>query len=143
MALAWVHEDAPVWDPDKGRIVGGAPPGIFQLPAYEDGERLPGDWWRVEDGGSVVAYGWMDTAWGDAEMLVAVDPQRQGQGVGTFVLDCLEREAAHRGVNYLYNVVRPAHPDHDRVTTWLESRRFTGSSDGVLRRRARAATPAP
>ena len=140
MGLEWRHEEAPVWDGDKDRIVGSVPSGIFQLPAYEQGERLPGDWWRVEDGGSVVAYGWMDTAWGDAEMLLAVDPQCQGQGVGTFVLDQLEREAVRRGVNYLYNVVLPSHPDHDRVTTWLEARNFSGSSDGVLRRRARAAT---
>ena len=140
MGFAWRHEDAPVWDADKARIIGGAPPGIFQLPSYEEGERLPGDWWRVEDGGAVVAYGWMDTAWGDAEMLVAVDPQHHRQGVGTFVLDCLEQEAATRGVNYLYNVVRPTHPDQDRVTAWLESRHFMGSSDGVLRRRARTST---
>lgn len=141
--MKWVHEDAPVWDAGKDRIVGGAPPGIFQLPAYAEGERLPGDWWRVEDAGTVVAYGWMDTAWGDAEMLLAVDPGHHGQGVGTFVLDQLEHEAAQRGLNYLYNVVRPTHPDHDRVTAWLQSRRFTGSSDGVLRRRARVGTASP
>ncbi len=140
MGLQWRHESTPVWDSDKARIVGGAPDGIFQLPSYQEGERLPGDWWRVEDGDSVVAYGWMDTAWGDAEMLLAVDPHHHGRGVGTFVLDCLEQEAANQGVNYLYNVVRPTHPDHDRVTAWLESRSFTGSSDGVLRRRARTAT---
>ncbi len=140
MGLEWVREDAPVWDGDKSRIVGGAPEGIFQLPSYEEGERLPGDWWRVEEGGTVVAYGWMDTSWGDAEMLLAVAPEHHGHGVGTFVLDQLEQEAANRGVNYLYNVVRPTHPDHDRVTAWLESRRFTGSSDGILRRRARATT---
>ena len=46
----------------------------------------------MEDGGGVVAYGWMDTAWGDAEMLVAVDPQHHRQGVGTFVLDCTPEE---------------------------------------------------
>ncbi|MGH9037467.1 MAG: GNAT family N-acetyltransferase [Acidimicrobiia bacterium] len=141
MGLAWVRDSAPVWDSDKARIIGGAPVGIFQLPAYEEGERLPGDWWRVEDGGTVVAYGWMDTAWGDAEMLLAVDPGHRGSGVGTFVLDRLEGEAAGRGINYLYNVVRPTHPDHERVTTWLESRRFESASDGLLRRRARAATP--
>jgi GNAT superfamily N-acetyltransferase len=138
MGLEWVRESAPVWDLDKARIVGGAPEGIFQLPVYEEGERLPGDWWRVEDGGVTVAYGWMDTAWGDAEMLLAVDPGHGGHGVGTFVLDQLEREAAGRGINYLYNVVRPTHPDHERVTAWLESRRFEGSTDGILRRRARA-----
>ena len=138
MGLEWVRENAPVWDTDKARIVGGVPEGIFQLPAYGPGERLPGDWWRVEDGGTVVAYGWMDTAWGDAEMLLAVDPGHHGHGVGTFVLDQLEREAAGRGINYLYNVVRDTHPDHERVTAWLESRRFEGSSDGILRRRARA-----
>jgi GNAT superfamily N-acetyltransferase len=141
MALEWRQESAPVWDADKTRIVGGAPEGIFQLPAYEAGGRLPGDWWRVEDGGTVVAYGWMDTAWGDAEMLLAVDPGHHGHGVGTFVLDRLEREAAGRGINYLYNVVRPTHPDHERVTAWLERRRFEAASDGLLRRRARATTP--
>jgi GNAT superfamily N-acetyltransferase len=140
MGLEWVRESVPVWDAGKARIVGGAPGGIFQLPSYAEGERLPGDWWRVEDGGTVVAYGWMDTAWGDAEMLLAVDPEHHSHGVGTFVLDQLEQEAASRGVNYLYNVVRPTHPDHERVTAWLESRRFTGSSDGILCRRARAST---
>jgi GNAT superfamily N-acetyltransferase len=140
MGLEWVRENGPRWDADKARIVGGVPKGIFEMPAYEAGERLPGDWWRVEDGGTVVAYGWMDTAWGDAEMLLAVDPEHHGHGVGTFVLDQLEAEAAGRGINYLYNVVRPTHPDHGRVTAWLESRRFEGSSDGVLRRRARTAT---
>ncbi|MGH9002600.1 MAG: GNAT family N-acetyltransferase [Acidimicrobiia bacterium] len=140
MVLEWRHEGAPVWDAGKARIVGGAAAGIFRLPASAEGERLPGDWWRVEDGGAVVAYGWMDTAWGDAEMLLAVDPGHHNRGVGTFVLDRLEHEAANRGINYLYNVVRATHPDHDRVTAWLESRSFEGSSDGILRRRARSAT---
>lgn len=135
MALRWVRENPPLWDEPKTRIVGGAPSGAFELPARRAGEVLPGDWWRVEDGAAIVGYGWMDITWGDGEMLLAVAPEHQGRGVGTFVLEALEREAATQGVNYLYNVVRETHPDRERVTAWLESRGFEAHGEGQLRRR--------
>ena len=118
MSFEWIDEHPPVWDDDKARIVGGAAPGVFDLGDPKPGDPLPGEWWRVE-----------------AEMLLAVDPPHRGGGVGTFVLDQLEAEAAKRGLNYIYNVVRPTHPDGDRVTAWLCGRGFEPSSDGVLRRR--------
>ena len=83
----------------------------------------------------------MDTVWGDAEVLVAVDPSDHGRGVGTFVFDQLEREAAKRGLHYLHNVVRPTHPDAEEITSWLERRGFKASSDGLLRRRVRVSSP--
>jgi len=136
MRLSWIREHPPKWDEDKARIIGRAAAGIFEIGPYRPGDLLAGDWWRVQDADShVLAYGWIDTVWGDAEMLLAVDPPHRGGGVGTFVLDQLEAEAAKRGLNYIYNVVRPTHPDGDRVTAWLCGRGFEPSSDGVLRRR--------
>ena len=135
MSLDWIDEHPPFWDDDKARIVGSVAPGVFDLSDPKSGDPLPGEWWRVEDGGQAVAYGWIDTVWGDAEMLLAVDPTRQGGGVGTFVLDQLEGEAAKRGLNYIFNVVRPTHPHGERVTAWLCGRGFEPSTDGVLRRR--------
>jgi N-acetylglutamate synthase-like GNAT family acetyltransferase len=76
----------------------------------------------------------MDTTWGDAEILLAVAPEMQRRGVGTFVLRGLEREARAQGFNYLYNVVSPIHPNADGVTGWLEKRDFEISEDGSLRR---------
>jgi ribosomal protein S18 acetylase RimI-like enzyme len=73
-------------------------------------------------------------------MLLAVDPAHQGRGVGTFVLDRLEEEAGRRGLNYLYNVVRPRHPDKEQITAWLEARAFELTSDGVLRRKVSGAS---
>ncbi len=135
MALEWIRENPPRWDADKARIVGDAPEGIFGLPRRAEGELVAGEWWRVEEDGRVVGYGWMDTVWGDAEILLAVDPAARGRGVGSFVVERLEAEAAARGLNYLYNVVRPTHPERDAVVAWLEGRGFERRRDGRLVKR--------
>jgi GNAT superfamily N-acetyltransferase len=136
MSLEWIHENPPYWDGAKAGIVGSAPPGIFELSDYADGDMLPGEWWRVEQDGSVLGYGWMDTTWGDAEILLAVDPSAQRKGVGGFILDRLDEEAASRGLNYLYNQVRESHPDPEGITKWLEKRGFATSHDDRLLRRS-------
>jgi len=140
MSFTWIHENAPQWDKTKDAIIGGAPEGsIHGLANYRAGNVIPGDWWRVEEDGAVVGYGWMDAIWGDAEILLVVDPARQKRGVGNFILENLEREAAGHGLNYMYNVVSPTHPDREGITKWLSSRGFERSHDDEsLRRRVRA-----
>jgi GNAT superfamily N-acetyltransferase len=134
MALTWVRESRATWDDDKQRIIGGAP-GVFAVAASAPGTVLPGDWWRVDDDGRTVGYGWMDYSWGDAEVLLAVDAAGQSRGVGTFVLDRLDEEAAARGLNYLYNVIPAGHPDPAALKRWLLQRGFAGSKDGDLFKR--------
>jgi GNAT superfamily N-acetyltransferase len=133
--LSWVREESPVWDADKVRVIGGAPDGAFVL-RFADGEALPGDWWCARDeDGVAVGYGRLDTTWGgDAEILLAVAPDRQGAGVGSFVLDRLDEEAAARGINYIHNRIRD-HAQRDFVHDWLVVRGFRGPVDGDLRRR--------
>ena len=92
--LRWIQESPPYWDAAKARIIGAAPPGTFapdRLSRLRDGDLLPGDWFRVEAGDRVVGFGWMDTTWGDAEILLAVDPERRNVGVGSFILDHLTK----------------------------------------------------
>lgn len=137
MSLEWIRENPPRWDAPKAAIVGGAPEGVFAPSERAAGDLLPGEWWRVEDDGRVVGYGWMDCIWGDAEILLSVDPAAQGRGIGTFILDRLEEEASARGLNYLFNVVRPTHPEGERVGRWLKARRFEPSRDERLMRRVR------
>jgi GNAT superfamily N-acetyltransferase len=134
MALAWIREDTPVWDAAKQAIVGGAPAGSLEPPALALGELAPGEWFRVEDEGATIGFGWMDCTWGDAEVTLAVAPSHAGQGVGAFIVEHLEKEAAARGVNYLYNAVRDTHPERDRITRWLTLRGFAPSGDGLLKK---------
>ena len=61
------------------------------------------------DDGEIAGYGWLDSEWGDAQITFWVDPARRGAGVGDFIVDHLEDEAAARGLNYIYNVV-PGQP---------------------------------
>lgn len=140
MALTWVRDEQPRWDPDKQRVVGAAPVGVFPLD-YADGDGLTGEWWAVStDDGTVVGYGWLDSMWGDAEILLAVDPAAQHRGVGSFILEQLEQEAASRGLNYVYNVVRPTHPERERVHDWLAIRGYRGDDrDAALRKHVQTA----
>jgi GNAT superfamily N-acetyltransferase len=139
LSLEWIHESPPRWDENKDAIVGGASEGIFDLTNYRAGDVIPGEWWRVEDSGSVVGFGWMDANWGDAEILLAVQAQARNRGVGRFILDQLDREAGKRGLNYLYNVIHPTHPDRDGIGKWLTGRGFERSHDDEsLRRRVGA-----
>ena len=135
MALTWIREDTPLWDATKASIVGGAPAGALDVPQLKIGELVPGEWFRVEDDGTTVGYGWMDCTCGDAEITLVVDPSRSGSGIGSFIVRHLEAEALARGVNYLCNAVRPTHPEREKVTAWLESRGFQPSGDGLLKRR--------
>ena len=132
--LTWHHDNPPHWDRSKSEIVGKAERGIFKLDDHDEGDLVPGEWWRVEDGGRVVGFGWMECTWGDAEILLAVDPAKRQHGVGSFILDHLEKEAAARGLNYLYNVVRPTHPDPEGITRWLTTRGFEAAHDRLRRR---------
>jgi GNAT superfamily N-acetyltransferase len=134
MSLEWINENPAHWDEHKAAIVGGAAPGIFDFGEHGPGDLIPGEWWRVEQDGSVVGYGWMDCTWGDAEILLVVDPAHRGRGVGTFILENLEREAAGRGLNYLVNEVRATHPDRNGITAWLSQRQFAPTADGRLMR---------
>jgi len=134
MARQWIHENPPRWDAPKAAIVGAAPKGSLPPTPYSAGDAIPGEWWRVEEDGRVVGYGWMDTTWNGGEILLAVHSEHGGQGVGGFILDHLEAEAKKRGLNYLYNVVQDAHPRRAEVTRWLEHHGFKGGEDGQLRR---------
>jgi N-acetylglutamate synthase-like GNAT family acetyltransferase len=69
-----------------------------------------------------------------------VAPGRRGRGVGHFILEHLEAEAAARGLNYIYNVVPATHPDGPWIKNWLSMHGFREASRGQLRRQV-PATP--
>lgn len=135
-SLTWEREARPVWDAEKASIAASAPDGALALD-FAAGAELPGDWFVAKDGDAVVGFGILDTTWGgDAEITLVVDGARQGQGVGSFVMDRLEQEARSRGINYVYNTVRDAHPNRDEVHDWLVVRGYWGNErDASLRKR--------
>jgi GNAT superfamily N-acetyltransferase len=130
--LRWVKDDDPRWDADRERVFATIGTDVFPGLARQMGDQLPSDWWRVEDGGRVVAYGWLDDVWGNAEILLAVDEAARGTGAGAFALARLEDEAAARGLNYVVNVVRDTHPEREAVTRWFLAHGFSGTDDGRL-----------
>ncbi|MHA6796384.1 GNAT family N-acetyltransferase [Pseudonocardia bannensis] len=134
-SVRWIRETPATWDADKTRVLGGLAPGLFGFGSPSEGDALGDEWWRVEEDGRVVGYGRLDDSWGDAEILVLVDPERRSSGIGSFILGHLEREAGERHLNYIYNVVPRGHPDPESVTSWLAARGFTPNDVGELRKR--------
>jgi GNAT superfamily N-acetyltransferase len=137
--LQWIREDAPRWDADKQRLFGEAELAATALNPPAPGALVADEWWHVADAaGVIVGYGWLDSEWGDAEVTFVVAPDRRGEGVGEFIIDHLEAEAAARGLNYIYNVVPATSPNPEWVTAWLVGQGFV-AGDGDLRRRVRDA----
>lgn len=133
--LQWIREDTPRWDADKQRLFGPAELAATALRPPAAGAPVADEWWHVTDeSGQVVGYGWLDTEWGDAEITFLVAAGSRGRGIGEYIVDHLEAEAAARGVNYIYNVVPATSPDPAWVTGWLTARGFV-AADGGLRRR--------
>jgi GNAT superfamily N-acetyltransferase len=134
MALTWTKENSPRWDADKQRVLGPAELAAVGLAAPAPGEPVANEWWRVTDGHGVAGYGWLDSEWGDARITFVVAPGCRGRGVGGFILEHLEGEAAARGLNYIYNVVPETHPDGAWIRNWLSTHGFHEASRGQLRR---------
>jgi len=131
----WYAEPKPArYDDAKRAFFARLPEGAVHVqPA---GELLPGTWWRLEDEGEVVGYGWMDVTWGDAQILLAVHPDRQRRGLGGEILDHLEAEAHTSGLGYLFNTIPADHPDPEGARAFLEEQGFVASGlDGTLLRR--------
>jgi GNAT superfamily N-acetyltransferase len=136
-ALHWTREEAPRWDADKQELFGPAELAATGLAPPVPGAPLADEWWHVTDAaGQVVGYGWLDAEWGNAEITFLVAASRRGEGIGEYIVDRLEAEAAARGFNYIYNVVPATSPSAAWVTSWLTERGFT-AGDGDLRRRVR------
>lgn len=133
--VEWVHENPARWDADKQRVLGGLAPGLFGFGSPTAGDALGDEWWRAERGGRVLGYGRLDDTWGDAEILVLVDPAQRRTGIGAFILDRLEHEAAARHLNYIYNVVPRGHPDPEAVTGFLRRHGFAATDLGELRKK--------
>ncbi|MGI8678617.1 MAG: benzoate-CoA ligase family protein [Jatrophihabitans sp.] len=137
--LHWGREDAPRWDEDKQRIFGVTELASVGMLAPQAGAGVADEWWRVaDDAGTTLGYGWLDSEWGDAEITFVVAADRRGAGIGEYIVGNLEREAAARGLNYIYNVVPANHPDRAWMTTWLTTHGFAAAPDGTLRRRVGA-----
>jgi benzoate-CoA ligase family protein len=141
--LTWVREDAPRWDEDKDRLFGDLELVSVGLSRPDVGAAIADEWWKVSDAaGVVVGYGWLDSEWGDAEITFMVAAGYRGAGVGDFIVTNLERAAAERGLNYVYNTVPDTHPDRAWITRWLIGHGFTDTGTGELRRRVPSAVPA-
>ncbi|HTP14400.1 MAG TPA: GNAT family N-acetyltransferase [Streptosporangiaceae bacterium] len=141
MTLHWTKEDQPRWDVDKQRLFGPDELAAVDYDPPAPGSFIANEWWRVtDDDGSVVGYGWLDSEWGDAEITLLVDPARRGTGIGEFILDRLEDEAARQGLNYIYNVIPETHPDAPWMTHWLTSHGFFPGTGDLRRQVSNAQT---
>lgn len=134
----WRPEPQPVpYDDVKKAFFSSLQPGVVRVnPA---GSYLPGTWWKLEESGATLGYGWMDVTWGDAQILLAVAPDARRGGHGKTILQKLEHEAHEAGLAYMFNTIPSDHPDPDGVRAFLTENGFeaSGLDSNMLRKRVR------
>ena len=76
---------------------------------FRDCLRVGYDAWVIEEGGTMVGYGLLSVAAGEAHLLnLCIDPERQGCGLGRRLLELLLRRAAARAARTVFLEVRPS-----------------------------------
>ncbi|MCA9571471.1 MAG: GNAT family N-acetyltransferase [Myxococcales bacterium] len=134
----WIPEPVPAHPDTRMRaFFDRLPAGSVKLDL--SAELVPGTWWRLEEDGEVVGYGWMDVTWGDAQVMLAVDPEAHRGGNGRAIVEHLAHEAHEQGLGFLFNTIPAGHPDPEGVRAFLTSCGFeaSGLDGGLLRLRVR------
>ena len=90
------------------QVTGGPPPTMTS-------------WWSA-------TAGWTQRGAAMPKSSSRLDPDCRATGIGSFILEHLEEEAAKRGLNHVHNTVRETHPDRDGVHDWLAIRGYKGGS---------------
>lgn len=91
----FIHEESPVWDVNKARII-GVENGSFCFNGVEINQRLPYEWYKMIGGESdeILGYGWVDvdTDNQESELSLCVAEEHRGKGIAKQMLMCLEEK---------------------------------------------------
>jgi hypothetical protein len=126
-SLGWVEDNDPRWDADRGRVFATVSEDMFPSSLRVGGRRLPGTWWRLTDGDSTVAHGWLHMVSDRAVALLAVADTGLGSGAGGFGVVRLGEEASSRGFNRVVEMRRRKYPQRAAVTVWILERARAGT----------------
>jgi ribosomal-protein-alanine N-acetyltransferase len=82
-------------------------PNPWTIGIFNDCLRVGYDAWVIEEGESVVGYGLLSFAAGEAHLLnLCIDPELQGRGLGRRLLEMLLRRTVRRDTRTVYLEVR-------------------------------------
>jgi hypothetical protein len=129
----WIEDDDPRWDGDREEVFSTVSEDLFPSSFRVPGRRLPGTWWRLKDGATSVAHGWLHIVSGRAVALLAVDEASMLSGASGFGVIQLGREASGRGFGRVLEMRRRRHPQCAAVTVWILGRegvRLHGADGG-------------
>jgi hypothetical protein len=125
-ALGWIEDRTPRWDSDRAELFATVANDMFPASLRVDSRTLPGNWWRVVDGGPAVAFGWLHDVSDRAVALLAVAESAREGGARGYGAIRLGEEATSRGFDRVVEMRRRTYPGHAAVTVWiLESVRIT------------------
>jgi hypothetical protein len=118
-SLGWVEDCDPRWDADRDRVFATVAEDMFPSSLRVRDRRLPGAWWRLTEGDSALAYGWLHVVSGKAVALLAVAETASGSGASGFGSARLGEEATSRGFDRVVEMRRRSYPEMATVTAWI------------------------
>lgn len=118
----WIEDHDPRWDEDRETIFATVSDDLVPAGFRVPGRRLPGTWWRVKDGDTAVAQGWLLILPDRAVALLAVAEAGVASGAGGFGVVQLGREVGDRGFGRVVTMIRRKYPRCAAVTVWTLER---------------------
>jgi hypothetical protein len=131
-SFGWVEDGDPRWDADRDGVFATVSEELLPASLRVPGRRLPGTWWRLMDGGTAVAHGWLHIVSGRAVALLAVDEAALGSGASGFGVIRMGAEVSSRGFGQVVEMRRRKHPHCAAVTVWILEH-AGASNDGASR----------
>ena len=127
----WIEDDDPRWDGDRDGVFATVSEDLFPSSFRVPGRRLPGTWWRLKEGATSVAHGWLHIVPGRALALLAVNEAGMLSGASGFGVIQLGREASDRGFGRVLEMRRRRYPQCAAVTVWILRREGRGLDSAV------------
>jgi ribosomal protein S18 acetylase RimI-like enzyme len=121
--MDWIQEQPALWDETKQNIL-GANKGAFDIEHTQVGGELDGVWFKLIDNNEIIGYGWIDLAYGNPEISIAVDSHKRFSGYGNTILRNLEEKALALGFSEVECIVRRKNADAINAIKWFHRNGF-------------------
>ncbi|MEH7515107.1 GNAT family N-acetyltransferase [Gottfriedia acidiceleris] len=120
-----------VWDIEKEIIFGKVEEGIFEFYNLELGNELNQEWWKlVGDNEEILGFGWINYKHGDFEFSLVVNQESRGYGIGSFIVEELERIAREKNFKEVLAIIKQSNPNSLKTMKWFYEKGYTGYVNG-------------
>ena len=131
--LHLIKEDNPIWNLEKNRIFTSIDQGTFEYNLKELGLgiALEHEWWKLVENKKVLGFGWINYTNDDFEISFVVYDDYTGKGLGSFIINELEKLGESKGYRKILAIVKETNPNSEKIIEYLYRKGYSFYIDGI------------